>query len=282
MRQAEKIFENQIINVMDFGVDSEQSRPIYADGSTANSRYITDVFEKYDLANGEVPITEKRNIFIKGGLGEIATFYQDQSSSEEAFIKNGVNWWSPWILEDGTIGERYGKTVHNYRIIDRLLEGLAENPWNRRNILNLWQYTDLDIPAKLPPCAFQVIFDVRKIEDEMYLDASLTQRSSDFLVAGHINMMQYVALQWMVAKHFGWKVGTFSRHTMNLHIYDNQFEQAAELLNRKPQRKLMDDPIKFYLDVPDKTNFYDIKMDNFILENYFPIKPQIGFPDLAI
>ncbi len=29
------------------------------------------------------------------------------------------------------------------------------------------------------------------------------------LVAHHINAMQYVALQMMIAKHFGWKVGSF-------------------------------------------------------------------------
>ena len=42
--------------------------------------------------------------------------------------------------------------------------------------------------------------------------------------------MQYVALQMMIAKHFGWKVGKFFYFINNLHIYDNQFEQAEELL----------------------------------------------------
>ena len=62
----------------------------------------------------------------------------------------------------------------------------------------------------LLPCAFQTMFDVRRVDGEIYLDATLTQRSNDMLVAHHINAMQYVALQMMIAKHFGWKVGKFS------------------------------------------------------------------------
>ncbi len=53
------------------------------------------------------------------------------------------------------------------------------------------------------------------------------------LVAHHINAMQYVALQ-MMYKHFGWKVGKFFYFINNLHIYDNQFEQAEELLRQEP------------------------------------------------
>jgi thymidylate synthase len=151
---------------------------------------------------------------------------------------------------------------------------LEENPFNRRSILNLWQYTDLDSPAKLPPCAFQMMFDVRRKDGVLLLDAALTQRSSDFLVAGTgINQIQYLALQMMFAKHLNMQVGTFSWNPMNLHIYDRHFDQAAELLTREGQAH---EP-KFYLDVPDGTNFYDIKGADFKLEDYEPVKPQLQF-----
>ncbi len=45
-------------------------------------------------------------------------------------------------------------------------------------------------------------------DGDIYLDATLTQRSNDMLVAHHINYA-VVALQMMIAKHFGWKVGKF-------------------------------------------------------------------------
>lgn len=81
----------------------------------------------------------------------------------------------------------------------------------------------------------------------------------------------------MIAKHFGWLPGNFYYFVNNLHIYDNQFEQAKELLNRAPSSQ---NP-KLILGVPDGTNFYDIKADDFKLINYDPVKPQLTF-DLAI
>lgn len=107
--------------------------------------------------------------------------------------------------------------------------------------------------------------------------------SSDFLVAGMgINQIQYVALQMMVAKHFGWKVGTFSWHVMNLHIYDRYFAQAQELVARFEKiNQEEQEEIEFYLDVPDKTNFYDIKPSDFVLKGYSSVGDQMKF-DMAI
>lgn len=121
------------------------------------------------------------------------------------------------------------------------------------------------------------MFDVRQVNDTIYLDATLTQRSNDMLVAHHINTMQYVALQLMIAKHFGWTPGNVYYFINNLHIYDNQFDQAKELLKRTPSTQ---NP-KLILDFPDGTNFYDITADDFKLINYDLVKPQLQF-DLAI
>ncbi len=90
-------------------------------------------------------------------------------------------------------------------------------------------------------------------------------------------MMQYVALQMMVAKHFGWKVGTFSWNVMNVHIYDRFIPQAKELLSREPK----DTNPRLILNVPDGTNYKDIKAEDFELVDYEPIKPQLKF-DIAL
>ena len=51
--------------------------------------------------------------------------------------------------------------------------------------------------------------------------------SSDYLVAGHVNKMQYVALLMMVARHVGLKPGVFMHVVDNIHIYDRHIEQAT-------------------------------------------------------
>ena len=279
MTKADTIFKDYIRKIMEEGVWSEQARPKYKDGRTANSKYITGAFMEFDLAKGEFPITTLRPIAIKSAIKEMLWIYQDQSNSLDILEdKYNVHYWNDWEVGDSrTIGQRYGAVVKKHDITNKILKQLEANPWNRRNIISLWDYDAFEETDGLLPCAFQTMFDVRRVDGGIYLDATLTQRSNDMLVAHHINAMQYVALQMMIAKHFGWKVGKFFYYINNLHIYDNQFEQAEELLRREPsscQPRLV-------LNVPNGTNFFDIKAEDFVLENYDPVKPQLKF-DLAI
>ena len=279
MTKADTIFKENIRKIMEEGVWSEQARPKYKDGRTANSKYITGAFMEFDLAKGEFPITTLRPIAIKSAIKEMLWIYQDQSKSLDLLEdKYKVHYWNDWEVGDSrTIGQRYGAVVKKHDITNKILKQLEANPWNRRNIISLWDYDAFEETDGLLPCAFQTMFDVRRVDGEIYLDATLTQRSNDMLVAHHINAMQYVALQMMIAKHFGWKVGKFFYFINNLHIYDNQFEQAEELLRREPS----DCQPRLALNVPDGTNFFDIKPEDFELVDYDPVKPQLKF-DLAI
>lgn len=279
MTKADQIFKENIKRIIDEGVFSENARPKYKDGTIANSKYITGAFSDYDLSKGEFPITTLRPIAIKSAIKEMLWIYQDQSNSLDVLEeKYNVHYWNDWeVGNTRTIGERYGAIVKKHDIINKILKQLEDNPWNRRNIISLWDYEAFEETEGLLPCAFQVMFDVRRVDGEIYLDATLTQRSNDMLVAHHINAMQYVALQMMIAKHFGWKVGKFFYYVNNLHIYDNQFDQAKELLRREPS----DCQPRLVLNVPDGTNFFDIRPEDFVLEDYNPVKPQLKF-DLAI
>ena len=279
MTKADIVFKEYIRKIMEEGVWSEQARPKYKDGRTANSKYITGAFMEFDLAKGEFPITTLRPIAIKSAIKEMLWIYQDQSNSLDVLEeKYNVHYWNDWEVGDSrTIGQRYGAVVKKHDITNKILKQLEANPWNRRNIISLWDYDAFEETEGLLPCAFQTMFDVRRVEGEIYLDATLTQRSNDMLVAHHINAMQYVALQMMIAKHFGWKVGKFFYFINNLHIYDNQFEQAEELLRREAS----DCQPHLVLNVPDGTNFFDIKPEDFELVDYDPVKPQLKF-DLAI
>ena len=279
MTKADTIFKENIRKIMEEGVWSEQARPKYKDGRTANSKYITGAFMEFDLSKGEFPITTLRPIAIKSAIKEMLWIYQDQSNNLDLLEdKYNVHYWNDWEVGDSrTIGQRYGAVVKKHDITNKILKQLEANPWNRRNIISLWDYDAFEETDGLLPCAFQTMFDVRRVDGEIYLDATLTQRSNDMLVAHHINAMQYVALQMMIAKHFGWKVGKFFYFINNLHIYDNQFEQVEELLRREPS----DCQPHLVLNVPDGTNFFDIKPEDFELVDYDPVKPQLKF-DLAI
>lgn len=279
MTKADVIFKDNIKKILKEGVFSENARPKYKNGQTANSKYITGAFAEYDLSKDEFPITTLRPIPIKSAIKELLWIYQDQSNSLDILEdKYNVHYWKDWeVGNTRTIGQRYGAIVKKHDIVAKLLKQLAENPWNRRNIVSLWDYEAFEETEGLLPCAFQTMFDVRHVDGEIYLDATLVQRSNDMLVAHHINAMQYVAFQMMIAKHFGWRLGKFFYFINNLHIYDNQFTQAQELLDRQAS----DCQPRLVLNVPDGTNFFDIRAEDFELLDYHPVKPQLTF-DLAI
>lgn len=279
MTKADVIFKDNIKKILMDGVLSENARPKYKNGQTANSKYITGAFAEYDLSKGEFPITTLRPIPIKSAIKELLWIYQDQSNSLDVLEnKYNVHYWNDWeVGTTRTIGQRYGAIVKKHDIMTKILKQLSDNPWNRRNIVSLWDYEAFEESEGLLPCAFQTMFDVRRVNGEIYLDATLVQRSNDMLVAHHINAMQYVAFQMMIAKHFEWKLGKFFYFVNNLHIYDNQFPQAEELLKREES----DCHPQLVLNVPDGTNFFDIRPEDFELLDYNPVKPQLSF-DLAI
>ncbi|MBM9832747.1 thymidylate synthase, partial [Enterococcus faecalis] len=163
MTKADVIFKENISKILNEGVWSEQARPKYKNGQTANSKYMTGSSASDDLAKGEFPITTLRPIPIKSAIKEIFWIYQDQTNDLAVLNdKYGVKYWNDWEVGDsGNIGQRYGAIVKKHDIIGKLLKQLEENPWNRRNVISLWDYEAFEQSEGLLPCAFQTMFDVR-------------------------------------------------------------------------------------------------------------------------
>ncbi|UGO50773.1 thymidylate synthase [Bacillus phage vB_BanS_Sophrita] len=274
MNKADLIYKQNLQRILDEGCWDENPRPRYkSDGAPAHSIFITQVFEEYDISKGEFPITTLRPIAIKNAINEIDWIYKDQTSELKVLEdKYGIHWWGEWGIGDGTIGQRYGATVSKYDLMNKLIEKIKNDPYGRRHIICLWQEQDFKDTEGLPPCAFMTIWSVRKVNGVYYLDCTLIQRSSDYAVAGHINMMQYVALQMQVAHEVGMVAGKFVRFTQNLHVYDRHIEQVKEMLKREPSTEQP----KLILNAEGKS-FYEITSSDFELTNYNPVKPQLKF-----
>jgi len=284
INKIDLLYINNIKDILKNGSDDfdDKVRPVYSDGTPAHTKFITQNFEKYDISKGEFPITNLRPIAWKSAIKEILWIYQDQSNDLNLLKdKYNINWWDEWEVENtDTIGLRYGATVKKYDLMNKLLEDIKNSPYGRRHIMNLWQNEDLDNNEGLNPCAFMTMWSVRKSKEGIkYLDMTLTQRSNDYLVSGHINKIQYVALMMMVAKHLNLEVGIFAHYTHNLHIYDRHFKQATEIMTRFKYNLCLDQPRLILF--TDKTNFYDFTIDDFMIRKYNPIKPQLKF-DLGI
>lgn len=276
MIKADRYYIDNLNELLTNGCSDEHEdypvRPRYKDGTPSYTRFITQIAEKYNIQQNEFPITTLRNTATKTGIKEILWIYQTQSNTLKSAHDIGVNWWDNWDVGDGTIGQRYGATVAKYNLINELLDGLEKNPFGRRHIMDMYQYEDMRSTPGLHPCAFMTLWSVRCVNDTMFIDLTLTQRSNDYIMASYINKIQYVALAMMVAGHLNtktdkkWEVGNFMHIIQNLHIYDRHIDAAKEILSREP---LDQQPI---LKINSNKNFYEYTIDDFTIENVKGIK----------
>lgn len=282
MTKADKYMFETIQKIEDYGFKDVNPRPHYADGTPAHTISINHTHRTYDLSRGEFPICTLRPQAWKTGIKEIFTIYQKPTNEIAKMEEMGVNWWGDWDIGDGTIGQRYGATVSRYDLINKLIKDIETDPYGRRKIVSLWQETDLAETAGLAPCAFLTIWNVR----EEYLDMMLIQRSGDMLTAsgpGGINEIQYAALLIMIAQHTSYKPGVFTHVVANEQIYDRHIDAANEMLKRYKELECQEeDETIVHMDCtpmlmlnPNKTNFYDFTIEDFIMVNYNPIKPQL-------
>lgn len=277
MNKADSYYIKNLNKILDEGTWDENPRPSYADGTPAYSKYISQVFEEYDLSKGEFPITTLRNTAIKTGIREVLWIYQKQSNSLEVAKDMGITWWDDWCVGDGTIGQRYGATVARYDLVNKTLMSLKQDPFSRRHIMNMYQETDLKETPGLNPCAYETIWSVRKVDDELILDMTLIQRSNDYLMAGYINKIQYVALQMMFASHLGYKIGKFCHYIHNLHVYDRHIVAAKEVLKNETFNKNYPSIL-----LKNNKSFYDFTVDDFTILNVTDIPKLESRLELAI
>lgn len=280
--EADCYLYNGITTIEQNGFVDINPRPKYTDGTPAYTKSINHQYRSYDLSTGDFPITTLRPIAWKTAIKEILWIYQDASNSLDLLHnKYGVYYWDEWPSKDmpGTIGARYGEVVRRYNLMGNLLQDIKNDPYGRRHIMDLWQYKELQETDGLCPCAFLTDWNVRG----EYLDMLLFQRSGDMLMAsgaGGVNEVQYAALLMMVARHCGYRPGKFTHIIANEQIYDRHWKAAHELQKRFKEANPQKDSVHLILN-PEKTNFYDFTIDDFTMENYNPIKPQLDL-EIAI
>jgi thymidylate synthase len=227
---------------------------------------------RFDLREGFPAITTKK-LAWKACVGELLWFLEGSSDERRlADITHGagtgkVTIWTPNSLAGywkskakypGDLGRVYGVQWRDWTGIDqiqKLIEGLKNNPLGRRHILSAWNVGELDQMA-LPPCHVLSQFYVSKNKE---LSCHMYQRSVDVFLGLPFNIASYALLTHMIAQVCDLKVGELIISTGDTHIYKDHVEQVNEQLRREtyPQPTLWLNPeIK---DI-DKFTMDDIKL----------------------
>ncbi len=195
MSKADDIFIENCKNILENGYSSENEkvRPHWEDGTPAYTMKCFGVVNRYDLSK-EFPLMTLRYTNWKAAIDEILWIWQKKSNNV-----NDLNShiWDSWADENGSIGKAYGYQLgikHQYKEgefdqVDRVLYDLKQNPYSRRIMTNIYNFSDLH-EMNLYPCAYSMTFNVTGKK----LNAILNQRSQDTLVANNWNVVQYSAL----------------------------------------------------------------------------------------
>jgi len=204
----------------------------------------------FDLEK-EFPILQSKQLFFKNAITEILWIYQAQSNDVRWLHERNNHVWDEWMVDsDGiyrtykkdengnkiiknekefgdkyayTIGTAYGWIVKNYKLIDKLLWALKNNPIDRRLIMSLWQDIHLDT-AVLPSCVWSSEWDVTNGK----LNAWVHQRSCDVPLGLPFNVTQYATLLKLIANVTGLEPGTLDWSIKDAHIYVNQVDGIKE------------------------------------------------------
>jgi thymidylate synthase len=263
MSKADIIFKEMCTDILENGFSSEgqEVRAVWEDGTPAHTIKKFGVVNRYDLSE-EFPILTLRGTNLKNAIDEILWIWQKKSNNI-----NDLNShiWDSWADETGSIGKAYGYQLgvkHKYKEgefdqVDRVLYDLKHNPYSRRIMTNLYVHSDLH-EMHLYPCAYSMTFNVTGNK----LNGILNQRSQDVLVANNWNVCQYAALMHMFAQVSGLEVGELVHVIADAHIYDRHIPLVKELISREPY------PAPKLIINPDVKNFYDFRVEDFVLENY--------------
>lgn len=264
---------------------------------------------RFDLRESFPAVTTKK-LAWKSCVGELLWFIEGSSDERRlAELTHGsaegkvtiwtpnalAPYWKPKAKFEGDLGRVYGVQWRHWNkdtvekdmgpahkggtrlAVDRtevdqlanLIKGLTEDPNGRRHILSAWNVSELDQMA-LPPCHVMSQFYVNKNKE---LSCHMYQRSVDVFLGLPFNIASYALLTHLLAHHTGLKVGELVISTGDTHIYKNHIEQVKEQLTREPY------PLPTLSLNPNKTNIFEMTMDDITLTNYIshgPIKANMA------
>ena len=211
---------------------------------------------QFDLSNNTFPLLTTRKMFLRGIFEELMLFIRGQTDNEILLSKKISIWTKNTTREFldnrdlhhlpiGDMGASYGflfrhfganyvncKTDYTGQGIDQLsavIKSIKNNPTDRRMIISLWDPVNLN-NCPLPPCLYNYQFYVLNGK----LSCMMTQRSSDYIVAGGWNIATGSLLTYLIATvcdltpdRLIWNIG-------DTHIYNNLVDQAKEQIKREP------------------------------------------------
>ena len=237
--------EDIVSEVLDYGVEIPNSR------TNTSTRAIFDA--KIVIYEGDFPFANSLLASPRLAFEELWFFLNGKTQTKDLEEK-GVNFWKGNTskefqesvglghLQEGDLGAAYSAQWRNFGgngvsgagadQLAELVHNLREDRYSRRHYVTLWNPLENEFGVLTPcwhSCQFVVLPD-RHGNDELHL--KLVNRSLDILFGARFALMQYRMLQMALCRMFGFKLGVMSCDLSHVHLYENQYEYARELIGR--------------------------------------------------
>ena len=157
------------------------------------------------------------------------------------------------------------KTGKDINQIQKLINGLKQNPNSRYHIINSWHpgYVN-DISTALPPCHMLAHFNMRPTYVEggkkYILDCKLVQRSCDTFLGVPYNIASYALLIHYIANKVNAIPGELIWSGNDVHLYENHIELIPLIMGREP-KKLPN--LWLNSDINETLSIEDIHLENY-------------------
>lgn len=249
-------------------------RTKYADGTPATYKAVAGIFFKLDNSRDDAFLLTTKHVAWKTAVKEMYWIYIMQSNKVKDLQDMGVEIWTSWMKEDGTIGPAYGaiisKPTFGYKNqLEYVVETLKKDPNSRRVMINLWDIDNLPEMA-LTPCCYNLLFNI--LDGKLYMQLNI--RSSDVALGLPFNIFQFQVLHKLIAHECKVDPADMIVMISNLHYYDRHEEK---LLNQLDYDELFPDAT---LKINYPESIWDFKPEMVEVLNY-KHGPKIDF-EIAI
>ncbi len=198
-----------------------------------HTKIITGVAQSFRPAE-EFPLLTLRKIPVKLFVAEMIWYLQ--GTKELDFFQKFSRIWDDFKDDEGnTVSTAYGYRWRSFFARDQitgLIELLERDPSSRHGVVLTWDPNSdgLNSPAKKNvPCV--PIWTVNLVGGELHLHFLF--RSQDVMLGLPHDIAGFALLQMILAQRLGVKPGWLHYSGSNVHIYENHFQQAEELLKRQ-------------------------------------------------
>lgn len=242
MNQFDTVYKNSIKRILNEGIEEKNER------TGVKTKAIPGLTFQVDYG---FPLLTLRKIPIRLFVAEQIWFLTGSDNPDDFFTQYSKIW-EVFREEDGKVAAAYGQRWRKYfgrdQIVD-LINLLKKEPSSRHGVIVTWDPGDDGLGTgtkkKNVPCPYT--FTINIIGNKLHMHNII--RSNDMMLGCPHDAAGFALLQYMLAAKLKVKPGTYTQSVSNAHIYENHYEQAWEIVERKHNHPpIIFEPEEDYLD----------------------------------